>query len=193
MKYKPTEVALYGSGPVDLLNIRVEQIDFGWIADRLSKIPRFLGGTVKPYSVAQHSVWVCNNVHRDVAPWALLHDAHEALTGDIIRPVRRALDALWAKEGHARLGDQVVSGLIDKLGENINARIYQAAGLPRAPTRQIADAVAFADNYACEVEIATLINGDRRIGAPHPVSQEHACSQFLLALKHLCPGARGLP
>lgn len=193
MKYKPTEALFYGSGLVDLLKITAEQVDFFYIADRLSKIPRFLGGTVQPYSIAQHSVWVCDNVHREVAPWALLHDAHEAYIGDITRPVRCALDALAAKEGLARIGESLVSGLVEKLGESINARIHQAAGLARAPSRSISMSVNSADNYACEVEIASLINGERRVGAPSPVSQERARDEFLKALKHLCPKARGLP
>lgn len=192
MNYKPTQAAFYGDGAIDLLELRVEHVDFYYIADRLSKIPRFLGGTQEPYSVAQHSVWVSDNVSREARPWALLHDAAEAYIGDITRPVRRALDALLVRRGRSRLGDDDVSECISDLEFNISTRIHQAAGLPRTPARSIALAVASADDYACDVEIASLVRGEHRIGAPHPVSQERARDDFLKALRHLCPNARGL-
>lgn len=193
MNYKPTEAQFFGERAIDLLEFRVEHVDFYWIADRLSKIPRFLGSTAQPYSVAQHCVWVCDNVSREARPWALLHDAHEAYIGDITRPVRRALDALLVRRGRVRGDDNEVSDCIADLEFNISARIHQAAGLPRAPAKNIAIAVRSADDYACEVEIASLVRGEQRIGAPHPVSQERARDEFLKALRHLCPNARGLP
>jgi uncharacterized protein len=67
------------------------------IAASLARLPRFLGHTrhPTPYSVAQHSCLVvallddpCN---RPIAQAALMHDAHEALMGDIISPVKEAL------------------------------------------------------------------------------------------------------
>ena len=71
------------------------------IAAALSKICRFNGHTVRPYSVAEHSLLVCELAQREFAVQlpqallaALLHDAHEAYCGDVSTPVKRVLG--WA-------------------------------------------------------------------------------------------------
>lgn len=66
------------------------------IALSLSRLPRFLGHTrtVLPYSVAQHSCLVMSlldDPSPELTRAALLHDAHEALMGDIPTPVKNAL------------------------------------------------------------------------------------------------------
>lgn len=68
------------------------------IAHHLSLINRWAGATVRPCSVAEHSLLVVEIVQRelgvtrsDVLLAALLHDAHEAWLGDISTPVKRAL------------------------------------------------------------------------------------------------------
>jgi hypothetical protein len=76
------------------------------LAAMLAKINRFGGATFAPYSVAQHSVHVSLLVKKHgggpAAQMAgLMHDAHEAFTGDIPTPIKRALseggrDALHA-------------------------------------------------------------------------------------------------
>jgi 5'-deoxynucleotidase YfbR-like HD superfamily hydrolase len=58
------------------------------IAVALSRMPRFSGMTVEPWSVLQHSLFVMRMAERDrLSPEAriaaLLHDAHESLTSDI--------------------------------------------------------------------------------------------------------------
>lgn len=69
----------------------------------LSRIPRFVGQTVVPWTVAHHLL-VCREMARpdqDLTVHALLHDFHEALTGDIpttfktrdIKRTQRRLDA----------------------------------------------------------------------------------------------------
>lgn len=69
------------------------------IARALARIPRFGGHTVKPLSVARHSLHVYELVklrepkRKDCQLWALLHDAHEIVVGDIPRPLKRWLDA----------------------------------------------------------------------------------------------------
>jgi hypothetical protein len=64
------------------------------IAHALSRIQRFNGHTEREYSVAQHSVLVTRLVVRAMpdAPSmlrlaALLHDAHEAYMGDLVKPL----------------------------------------------------------------------------------------------------------
>ncbi len=82
---------------VDLADPRPEHIEIEDIAWSLSRTARFNGasGGEFAYSVAQHSVWVAMAVRRfwgrdaSVALLSLLHDAHEAYTGDIVAPMKR--------------------------------------------------------------------------------------------------------
>lgn len=73
-------------------------------------------------SVAEHSVEVCERIQRDVesgsvnvALIALLHDAHEAYTGDIVAPLKRLLPEIKEIEKgiqdiiHAKFGIDEVS------------------------------------------------------------------------------------
>lgn len=70
----------------DLIDPRV-------IATVLSRLPRFGGHTMTPYSVAQHSIGVWGLVKPELRLPALLHDAHEAYTGfgDVASPMKRAI------------------------------------------------------------------------------------------------------
>lgn len=58
------------------------------IASSLSKLCRFTGHTKEFYSVAQHCVLVSRFCNKEDALWGLLHDASEAYTGDLSRPLR---------------------------------------------------------------------------------------------------------
>jgi hypothetical protein len=109
----------YSGRAVDLLAPQLEQIDIKDIAMALNRLPRFNGHTLLPWSVAAHSV----AVERELVPTgalpleaerlaALLHDAHEAYTGDIISPMQAALSgsgiktiqAMVQQAIHARFG-----------------------------------------------------------------------------------------
>lgn len=75
----------------DPATIRVEDI-----AHHLSQINRYSGATERPWSVAAHSLLCVRLAHGlHVTPyqalWTLLHDAHEAYTGDTIRPMKDAI------------------------------------------------------------------------------------------------------
>ena len=77
-----------------------ESISILDIAAALAKINRFGGHTSRLYSVAEHSLHVSSVMERELgigSPWALLagllHDAHEAYTGDLPSPVKAALNA----------------------------------------------------------------------------------------------------
>jgi uncharacterized protein len=70
------------------------------VAWALAQVNRFTGHALRPYSVAEHSLLVCDlvdqaggNVHAQLA--ALLHDAHEAYTGDMHSPGKQALGDAW--------------------------------------------------------------------------------------------------
>jgi 5'-deoxynucleotidase YfbR-like HD superfamily hydrolase len=93
----------------DLDNMDRNTIDIRTVAQSLSRIPRFLGHTEVAYSVAQHSVMVSDLVRSydpRVRLAALMHDAHESITGDITTPVKQYLrqSSAWKKLEH-RLED----------------------------------------------------------------------------------------
>jgi hypothetical protein len=69
------------------------------VVEHLARIPRFNGAAGK-YSVAQHSVLVMEQFEEGsiLRPFALLHDAHEAMIGDIIRPLQMALPRQWSQQ-----------------------------------------------------------------------------------------------
>lgn len=67
------------------------------VAHHLSIIAQFNGATSRPYSVAEHSLLCCDIAQRArasvfVQMAALLHDAHEAYTADLISPAKQAVD-----------------------------------------------------------------------------------------------------
>jgi len=71
------------------------------IAHHLSTINRFTGAALRPYSVAEHSLLVaellrdhfCLDVHAQFA--GLMHDAHEAITGDQSTPSKSEIGPGW--------------------------------------------------------------------------------------------------
>lgn len=96
----------------DLLNPKPEMVDPADIAHALSQICRFSGHCREFYSVAQHCVLVCQLVgemagvarpgEKDfevaVMRAALMHDAGEAYYGDVVRPLKRVLEALIGED-----------------------------------------------------------------------------------------------
>lgn len=70
------------------------------IAHSLAQINRFTGHACRPYSVAEHSLLVCDIVaSMGLGPCAqlaaLMHDAHECITGDVASPIKWALGVDW--------------------------------------------------------------------------------------------------
>ena len=88
-------------GKFNIANPKAEDVDFAVIAHGLSQICRF-GGQTKPFlSVAEHSLRLWEAVERKggnhVAQMqALLHDAHEAYTGDMTRQLQIEMGKLDA-------------------------------------------------------------------------------------------------
>lgn len=86
---------------MDLECPKPEDVHMHDIVVALSRIPRFNGHTIEPFSVAQHSLLVLrilDSLQPDGQPAppdlrlaALLHDAHEAYIGDITSPVAMVL------------------------------------------------------------------------------------------------------
>lgn len=88
-------VQTLGGTMVPLDNPQPHHIHLAEIAHSLSRLPRFNGHTLRPWSVAQHSLLVLDLLGTDEPPElrlaALLHDAHEAYLGDITSPVATAI------------------------------------------------------------------------------------------------------
>jgi len=89
---------------VDLRNPQAATISTLDIAHSLALTNRFTGHTLRPYSVAEHSLLVEEIMSREFGPMppaallaALVHDAHEAYLGDISTPLKQALPS-WALE-----------------------------------------------------------------------------------------------
>lgn len=79
------------------------------IAHHLAIINRFTGATKRPYSVAEHSL-LCADIAEACGATVpaqlacLMHDAHEAITGDASSPAKWTLGDAWAafEQPHAR-------------------------------------------------------------------------------------------
>lgn len=92
------------------------------IAKGLAYQPRF-NGTIGQYSVAQHCVLCAREAERlgfdrTIALGALLHDAPEAYTGDMVSPLKRALTTLlpgFANEW-ARIEETILIAIYARAG-----------------------------------------------------------------------------
>lgn len=71
----------------DLVNPKQNQFCLSDIAGALSKICRFGGQIDRFYSVAEHCVH-CANLAIGFERHALMHDAAEAFTGDMVKPLK---------------------------------------------------------------------------------------------------------
>lgn len=72
------------------------------IAHSLAHINRFTGHARRAYSVAEHSLLVADMVQAagldaQVQICALMHDAHESITGDVASPIKQVLGTAWAQ------------------------------------------------------------------------------------------------
>jgi uncharacterized protein len=120
----------------NLLAPRTADVDFAEISRSLSQIPRFLGHTKNFYSVAEHCCHVHDALNRagyveGVCLWGLLHDAHEAFTGDKTTPMKAALIALGAEATNDHTGGEVIRQALKELDKRHDAVIFEAAGLSR--------------------------------------------------------------
>lgn len=164
----PIEVATL-SGIVDLRNPDPAKITLEAIAHQLAGLNRWVAATEMPISVAQHSEIVFHVFCRLFpklrrrAIYALLHDGHEYVLGDIVTPVQRLLaeddPAIDARIAHwkavwdvairtALLVPQIVPGRDDELMAAIHAadiiardiewKLWMPAANGRSPYDEIA-------------------------------------------------------
>lgn len=130
---EPWMQSLYGKR-VDLLNPKVEQVNFREIADTMAHINRYNGASGLPVSVAQHTLHgldfarQANHTPQLCAMW-LLHDAHETRIGDVISPVSEMRAAL-TEEMHGPAERERERQMWQEAKRRHDAVIYFAAGLP---------------------------------------------------------------
>ena len=103
-----------------LENIQAEDINITDLAESLSKQCRFVGHCKGFYSVAQHSVYVAQLLPTHLQIYGLLHDAHEAIIGDISRPLKQLLRAY-----HPFQSD------LDRIENEIQEAIYATLGISK--------------------------------------------------------------
>lgn len=124
---------------MDLANLSPDDISWPGIAGALSKLARFNGTPEGPaYSVGQHCVMGADALYRETgdgmaAGYFVLHDAHEALIGDMVRPRIGLIEHHAGRRSGIRLADATAKGEID-------AVIYQVARiipLAYAPQRDV--------------------------------------------------------
>jgi len=145
----PTATA---AGLVDLRAPEPGTITLRAIAQGLSQIHRWAGATIRPVSVAQHSLLVLELYRRmyptapEGAVYAGLHDAHEYLIGDVTTPT-----LLLISEGAPGAW-----GALDAAKARFDAVIFAALGLP-FPAAALRGAVAEADALAAHLEWLKLM------------------------------------
>lgn len=126
------------------------------ISRHLAKLNRFVGATRECYSVAQHSLHVAEWLAAGRAPpllqlYGLLHDAHEAYTGDITRPMKLAL-----KGRQDRMGLGYRCPLAD-IEDAIQNAVHTAFGLAPLLDDTAAQAIKTADGTLLATEVRDLM------------------------------------
>lgn len=123
----PTFIQTFTGREIDLEKFSRNDVVHFDIAIPLSRIARFNGHTVDFYSVAEHCLlawFVSQKEGCDVATQlaALLHDAHEAYTGDLISPLKKhaaglcdldakiqsEIERFYGVEGHDRAAVKLI-------------------------------------------------------------------------------------
>lgn len=138
------------------LDPRAEEIEISDIALSLSRQSRYNGcfkEEVEFYSVAEHSVYVSEEVEKvdaSLALEALMHDSPEAYLGDFIRPLKKQPEF---EEAYARAEKRMELAIRDRFG-------LAAFDLP---------IVKAADEAVTAAEVRQIINGpaNARLGYLH--------------------------
>ena len=117
------------------------------IAHALSMQCRFNGHTREFYSVAEHCVRASEIVTKADALWALLHDAHEAYTGDVPTPIKAAL--------MVKVND-IERWPLSQLESNLQTRIEDRFALGS----HLPDSVKHADQVMLVTESRDLLHGE---------------------------------
>lgn len=164
--HEPCPTISTARNEVDLLNPDPATIDLRDISEALSCIVRYTGHTDWTVTVMQHLA-ICDMIAFKALGITdpltrlavLLHDAHEAYTGDMSRPLKRHLDA-------------ASGGAITKMEEGLDRAIWEALGLDYGlVTPDVHATVKKVDNLALSAEVRTawpvIVAEDRWMGLEH--------------------------
>ena len=91
-------IALQSGRTFDYLSPTRTPLQIEDIAVSLSRQVRYVGHTTHAYTVAHHCCLVSDRVSKDNALWGLLHDAAEAVIGDIPKPFKSMMPAITQYE-----------------------------------------------------------------------------------------------
>ncbi len=125
-----------------------EKITMSAIAHSLSRLPRFLGHTKVRWMIAHHTLLVRDIVNqllssehdRHIAGiYALLHDAHEVIMGDVPAPVKK----VW-KENY--------NFDVKEFEKYLDKRIRTDLKVPLNPPAWVQEVINEADIYALKLE-----------------------------------------
>ena len=108
--YTENSIRTYTGKVFDITVLDPDSICIEDIAHALSHVNRFAGHLEKPYSVAQHSFHVANNVSKEFKLAALLHDASEAYIGDMPSPFKKLMP------DYKKIEDQIMTAISLKFG-----------------------------------------------------------------------------
>ncbi|RWQ35494.1 MAG: hypothetical protein EOS20_18470 [Mesorhizobium sp.] len=181
---------------------------YGDVAEGLARLCRY-GGHVpgNPYSVAQHCVVGADAAIEEtgdanLAAYFLLHDAHEFVIGDMIKPV-----AIWlatiADELYGASANNMVETVLATAKAKLDMVIWRAAGLP-PPGKTYRAAIADFDLRMLATEQRQLLmpapkSWGAAIDAARPIQMRgrltawpvaKAAEQYRDRLAQLCPNAR---
>lgn len=165
-----------------------ESINIEDIAHSLAFQCRFTGHCKEYYSVAQHSVYVCQQVLVTDNPFkirlaALLHDAAEAYLGDVASPIKALLPDYSKYES-------IVQECIYKkyLGETYHLSSYARNLIKKADLEVLAaekrDIMPEGEEWGVLQDVQPM----KQKVLPH-LSPEHAKEEFLSVFYELCKEA----
>lgn len=137
-------IQTYTGRKFDLADPQPEMVDVVDIAHALSNLCRYTGHCSAFYSVAQHSVYVCDQVADGYKMQALLHDATEAYVADLSRPLKQMLPAY----------------------REIEARVWRAIAARFDLPERLASEVHAADNLLLMTERVSLLGRQPEPWAP---------------------------
>lgn len=164
------KIRMFVSGKyVAPLDLQPEDITIEDIGHHLSMVNRYTGGSPFPISVAQHSVWVSENVgdDLDLQLAGLLHDAPEAYINDLASPVKHDPRLIAYRETDDR----------------ISAAVFKVFGLPLELLAQTKPA----DDKAFRTEVASFYKPETLLANEviHEITWRQAKNLFMDRYKSL--------
>lgn len=108
---------------------RPEDIRIADIAQQLSRICRFGGALrqdIEIYTVAQHCCLVSDNCPPEFRLEGLLHDAHEAYIGDLVKPIKLQVPAWKTLEKRVETAVRLRFGLPEKTSLQVKEQDVRA-------------------------------------------------------------------